>query len=300
MDDSDRVPFSRYRCRGCRFKLFDSGALEAHSLVEQKRPCTSWFLEEPEDWMVLDDTQQGKLSCPRCEAKVGSWDWAGIRCACGAWVAPGFQIAKSKVDFLLSSRKKKTSFSEGKDFGGKIHWLRSRPPPCVVVVCGPGSEAEVREALERRWAGRHVKDSFASWLFVGQESFGDLADLLTHLARNCGLHRNRIACGGIGHAAAQVALDSDCAATFGLALAEPRGQDKKRIEASAPHRKTLLVLCGDSSETWDNVTVAPFARLEPATLTDGVVRTLCTWLSETLPGCGILDTSTTTLQTDLD
>jgi hypothetical protein len=39
-----------------------------------------------------------KLYCSKCLARVGSWSWAGSRCACGAWVAPAFQFIKSKLD----------------------------------------------------------------------------------------------------------------------------------------------------------------------------------------------------------
>ena len=32
----------------------------------------------------------GRIICPnkKCGAKLGSYDWAGVRCSCKAWVVP--------------------------------------------------------------------------------------------------------------------------------------------------------------------------------------------------------------------
>jgi dual specificity phosphatase 12 len=64
--------------------------------------CSSYFTE-PLSWMSsqLEDGQLGgRLVCPnkKCGAKIGSFDWAGLQCSCGAWVTPGFSISASKVD----------------------------------------------------------------------------------------------------------------------------------------------------------------------------------------------------------
>ncbi|PLW38069.1 hypothetical protein PCANC_14567 [Puccinia coronata f. sp. avenae] len=64
--------------------------------------CSSYFVE-PLSWMgsALQTGQlHGKLLCPatHCKAKLGSFDWAGSQCSCGAWITPGFQILRSKVD----------------------------------------------------------------------------------------------------------------------------------------------------------------------------------------------------------
>jgi dual specificity phosphatase 12 len=40
----------------------------------------------------------GKLACPKCTVRLGSYTWSGMQCSCGAWVAPAFQVVKSKVD----------------------------------------------------------------------------------------------------------------------------------------------------------------------------------------------------------
>lgn len=66
------------------------------------KDCSSYFVE-PLSWMgsILQNGQMtGKLLCPnaKCLAKLGAFDWAGCQCSCGAWVTPGFQILRSKVD----------------------------------------------------------------------------------------------------------------------------------------------------------------------------------------------------------
>ncbi|EJD55453.1 dual specificity protein phosphatase 12 [Auricularia subglabra TFB-10046 SS5] len=64
--------------------------------------CSGYFLE-PLDWMrsFLDEgLVEGKIVCPnaKCSAKLGNYAWAGVKCACGEWVTPGFCIHRSKVD----------------------------------------------------------------------------------------------------------------------------------------------------------------------------------------------------------
>ncbi|OAV88893.1 hypothetical protein PTTG_01350 [Puccinia triticina 1-1 BBBD Race 1] len=64
--------------------------------------CSSYFVE-PLSWMgntLQAGHLHGKLLCPgsHCAAKLGSFDWAGSQCSCGAWITPAFQILRSKVD----------------------------------------------------------------------------------------------------------------------------------------------------------------------------------------------------------
>ena len=44
-------------------------------------------------WMepfLEDGEMTGKIICPnkKCRAKLGNYDWAGVRCSCKAWVVP--------------------------------------------------------------------------------------------------------------------------------------------------------------------------------------------------------------------
>lgn len=66
--------------------------------------CSSYFVE-PLSWMsTLLETGElsGKLFCPgaRCNSKLGSWDWAGSQCSCGAWIVPSFAIGVSKAELV--------------------------------------------------------------------------------------------------------------------------------------------------------------------------------------------------------
>ncbi|CAM8985863.1 hypothetical protein QQ045_008380 [Rhodiola kirilowii] len=67
--------------------------------TEKEPPCSSIFVE-PMKWMepVEDGHVEEKLLCIGCKARLGSFNWAGMQCSCGAWVNPAFQIHRSKVD----------------------------------------------------------------------------------------------------------------------------------------------------------------------------------------------------------
>lgn len=65
--------------------------------------CKSFFIQRKE-WMdqsVLG-TNQGKLNCPKCHGRLGSFNWSGMQCSCGQWVTPSFQIHKARIDLLTS------------------------------------------------------------------------------------------------------------------------------------------------------------------------------------------------------
>ena len=66
--------------------------------------CTSWFIEPGMEWMGETTEVEGKIMCPKCGTRVGSWKWAGIQCSCGIWHSPGFQVPKSKVDPIYKSK----------------------------------------------------------------------------------------------------------------------------------------------------------------------------------------------------
>ena len=84
-----------YRCRKCRRLLFTSSTTLTHERGEgsvafekKKRglavqvpldPCSSYFAE-PVEWMretLQIGSVDGKLLCPKCKARIGSFNWAG-------------------------------------------------------------------------------------------------------------------------------------------------------------------------------------------------------------------------------
>jgi len=112
---------TKYACKICRLLLFDQRDLQDpphqrkrrdHQRYYDKfaennnRPCESIFLTNPTPWMVqkltnCDNGIQGKINCPKCSTKIGSWNWSGAQCSCGTWVTPAIQILASRVDTIL-------------------------------------------------------------------------------------------------------------------------------------------------------------------------------------------------------
>lgn len=56
----------------------------------------------PMQWMqeLSNGETQGKLYCPSCKARLGSYNWAGSQSESGAWVTPAFQLHHSKIDAM--------------------------------------------------------------------------------------------------------------------------------------------------------------------------------------------------------
>ncbi|XP_077986229.1 dual specificity protein phosphatase 12-like [Glandiceps talaboti] len=103
-----------YKCKMCRRAVFRGSSVIKHktgcgprmfkfksgkSRTPVEITCTSLFIE-PVTWMepVLAGYLAGKLFCPKCNARLGSFNWGGDQCSCAAWVTPSFQIHRSKVD----------------------------------------------------------------------------------------------------------------------------------------------------------------------------------------------------------
>jgi dual specificity phosphatase 12 len=108
---------NRYSCRKCRMILFGNDDLEdpphipsAHGFSWKKikhsgygspsSACQSLFLASGLDWMGDVSGTEGKFCCPKCETKLGNWNWSGAQCSCGTWVVPAIQIPFGKVDVV--------------------------------------------------------------------------------------------------------------------------------------------------------------------------------------------------------
>lgn len=74
--------------------------------LKQQTVCDEEIFIETLSWLAdkLHDLN-GKIHCPKCDAKLGSFDWSGSMCSCGAWITPAFHIVKSKVDFCQTISK---------------------------------------------------------------------------------------------------------------------------------------------------------------------------------------------------
>lgn len=102
-----------YRCKKCRRSLFHNSSILSHAVgrgaqefghkkfsnLTSDIQCTSYFIE-PVKWMeeALLGVMDGQLLCPKCSSKLGSFNWCGVRCSCGRWVTPAFQLHRNRVD----------------------------------------------------------------------------------------------------------------------------------------------------------------------------------------------------------
>lgn len=74
----------------------------------QRAPiCSSVFITDPPPWMSNATSHDGRMNCPKCKCRVGSFSWSGVTCSCGRWVTPAFQFQLSRID----SRKAVSSAS---------------------------------------------------------------------------------------------------------------------------------------------------------------------------------------------
>lgn len=71
---------------------------EAKTTVEV---CNKTYFIEPLAWMPdITHNVEGKLNCPKCNSKLGSFSWiSGCQCPCGSKIAPAFYLVPSKVDW---------------------------------------------------------------------------------------------------------------------------------------------------------------------------------------------------------
>ncbi|KAJ0180858.1 hypothetical protein K1T71_002943 [Dendrolimus kikuchii] len=63
--------------------------------------CRQMWFVEPMAWMRdVTHVPNGKLHCPKCNNKIGSFSWVmGCKCPCGQKVAPAFYLVPSKVEW---------------------------------------------------------------------------------------------------------------------------------------------------------------------------------------------------------
>ena len=115
-----QLPPQPYKCKKCRHTLFYSCHIE-HNFSKSSsssRRCSSIFLKETpffdspilefdNEIQWLHNTFQnlsnnneicGKIFCPFCSSKIGSWNLSGDKCSCGDWIAPSIQFSGSKID----------------------------------------------------------------------------------------------------------------------------------------------------------------------------------------------------------
>ncbi|GMH41492.1 hypothetical protein BSKO_09402 [Bryopsis sp. KO-2023] len=96
---------SLFRCRKCGRLLatYQNLAPLNPSGDEPHKSASSVFVE-PLSWMknVTEGALEGKIYCPQCNTKLGSFNWSGIKDESGMWVTPAFQLHLKNLDEVSS------------------------------------------------------------------------------------------------------------------------------------------------------------------------------------------------------
>lgn len=75
--------------------------LSDKSLEHESQICTRTFFVEPMTWMKdVVNNVEGKLYCPSCKGKIGSFNWTmASKCPCGQQVSPSFYLVPSRIEY---------------------------------------------------------------------------------------------------------------------------------------------------------------------------------------------------------
>lgn len=79
----------------------NEGIIEKEEQKLEHKLCNQIYFVEPLAWMkTVAHSEQGRLNCPKCDSKLGSFSWImGCQCPCGSKVAPAFYLVPSKVEW---------------------------------------------------------------------------------------------------------------------------------------------------------------------------------------------------------
>ncbi|XP_003379610.1 putative dual specificity phosphatase, catalytic domain protein [Trichinella spiralis] len=95
--NSTNCPKTLYTCRKCRRCLYTQQSLLEHDKKKPDDDCADIDFILPVKWMAESILQyEGKINCPKCGSKLGSFIWSGSRCGCAAWISPAFMIHRCK------------------------------------------------------------------------------------------------------------------------------------------------------------------------------------------------------------
>lgn len=118
-----------YRCRKCRSLLATSDNIletetggqgagfswrkrdkfqkEGAGGLEASDGAGGGIFVEPLRWMAatVEGQVQGKLYCPKCTARLGTFNWSGIQNNSGNWITPGFHLHLTRLDLENPARQ---------------------------------------------------------------------------------------------------------------------------------------------------------------------------------------------------
>jgi hypothetical protein len=71
------------------------------------KDCNCVFLRKPNSIRMYTVTNQDHVLCPRCAIKIGTVKLSGLKCSCGHWNVPGYQLLKKCVKVRGAANAKK-------------------------------------------------------------------------------------------------------------------------------------------------------------------------------------------------
>ncbi|EFA76682.1 TatD-related deoxyribonuclease [Heterostelium album PN500] len=111
--DKSQLDSLYFSCKKCRSKLFRYGDILEHeqkpamldhntkNTIKELKKCKSYFVEPTAASAWLKQRQDKQVICPKCAAKLGSFNAAGEQCSCGAVQHNQLRIPKSKVEVVM-------------------------------------------------------------------------------------------------------------------------------------------------------------------------------------------------------
>lgn len=77
------------------------GSDHSNRSSEKEGMCNKIYFTEPLAWMTdIFHNTQGRLYCPKCTMKLGSFNWVmATKCPCGAEIYPAFYLVPSKTEY---------------------------------------------------------------------------------------------------------------------------------------------------------------------------------------------------------
>ncbi|XP_053695320.1 dual specificity protein phosphatase MPK-4 [Sabethes cyaneus] len=74
---------------------------QSNRSAEKDGMCKKIYFTEPLAWMTdIFHNTQGRLYCPKCSVKLGSFNWVmATKCPCGAEIYPAFYLVPSKTEY---------------------------------------------------------------------------------------------------------------------------------------------------------------------------------------------------------
>ncbi|CAA7045443.1 unnamed protein product [Microthlaspi erraticum] len=105
-----------YQCKKCRRVVLLEEQVMSHTRGEADQEFDVMFPnmigdvhnKNPggEETQLEVDVSEGKLMCPECKARIGSFHWSGSYCSCGSKIVPAFQLQMSRVGVITVKNDK--------------------------------------------------------------------------------------------------------------------------------------------------------------------------------------------------